>query len=206
MHQFSLCAPGSCLSALLPTFENVDVKAHLLQEGPNWLYRCNNFVLLLLNNKTTFLFLPPICAQMQSWLGTFNPERERRKVMGCQNIIFQHTYTFTPSYTQSMMICACAGLTLVVMLGTCQTTGSYLTWWHLLLSPQCLCVLLALLEANPYEIKSYSPKEKFPQFNTGTKTSVQLCICALYMLELRVSCQTDLDVLLCHLIPLLNKL
>nr|XP_040058117.1 cyclic AMP receptor-like protein A isoform X1 [Gasterosteus aculeatus aculeatus] len=32
-------------------------------------------------------------ARMQSWLGTFNPERERRKVMACPRVTFLHART-----------------------------------------------------------------------------------------------------------------
>lgn len=68
-----LCLPhvGWCISSPLAPLAPVKVlfwplsqrmwgiKAPLLQDWPNWLYWCNIIFPLLLNNKITFLFLPP---------------------------------------------------------------------------------------------------------------------------------------------------
>lgn len=118
-----------------------------------------------------------LCVQMQSWLGTFNPERERRKVMGCQ-----HTYMYTHSYTESVRISACSGLSLVVTLGMCQTAGSYLTLWHLLFSPHVCVALLKLKQTHPR--KSLRPTYLGYTFqcwiNAGTNTiCVRLCMCTI---------------------------
>lgn len=74
--------------------------------------------------------------QMQSWLGTFNPERERRKVMNelLRRCISQCTRTHAPAHTWTrrgghtvLGIRVCAGLTPSVALHVCETARSNLT-------------------------------------------------------------------------------
>lgn len=84
--------------------------------------------LLFLDNLTALTSSFPFCdfsIQMQSWLGTFNPERERRKVMSFLATACLSTHTNVD--TQSVRIRVCAGLTLLVTLHLCETAGSTLT-------------------------------------------------------------------------------
>lgn len=84
------------------------------------------------------LFLCDSSAQMQSWLGTFNPERERRKVMNelprrcISQCVHAHTQRRTrgrtaAADTQRWGISARAGLTPLVTLHVCETARSNLT-------------------------------------------------------------------------------
>lgn len=59
-------------------------------------------LLLFLGNLTALISSFPFCdfsIQMQSWLGTFNPERERRKVMSFLATACLGTHTHTYPHT-----------------------------------------------------------------------------------------------------------